>query len=79
MRLKLKYFGALSETTGMKEETMNLHSEITVEALRTMLEKKYPGLKNKSYQCAVDLKLQENNYKINKDSEIAFLPPFAGG
>ncbi|MBK9191833.1 MAG: MoaD/ThiS family protein [Crocinitomicaceae bacterium] len=71
MILQLKYFGQISEATGIQEETITIQSEISVDELKSILEKKYINLKSKTYQCAGDFKLTDN-------CEIAFLPPFAG-
>lgn len=79
MNIHLKYFGQISEVTGTNQETISIPSEITLEELKMLLEKKYSGLQNKTYQCAVNLKLENGNFKLSDNSEIALLPPFAGG
>jgi molybdopterin synthase sulfur carrier subunit len=51
----------------------------TVSDLRNQLEKTYPKLKSIDYRIAVNQTLVESNYSIQADSEVALLPPFAGG
>ncbi|MDC8002476.1 MoaD/ThiS family protein [Aureisphaera galaxeae] len=77
MNLTIKYFGMLAEATQCQEEEF-LFSQESVSDLLKMLFVKYPELEEKDFQVA------QNNQIVSKDSkiettEIALLPPFAGG
>lgn len=50
-----------------------------VKELRSELESKYPKLTGISYQVAVDQKIATAEQELTESSEIALLPPFAGG
>jgi molybdopterin synthase sulfur carrier subunit len=77
MNLNIKYFGLLTEVTQCSEETI-VFSKASVSELLNVLFEKYPDLKDKDFQVAL------NNEIVSKDtiistSEITLLPPFSGG
>ncbi len=77
MNLKIKYFGMLSEITQCPEETY-VFTQTKVSDLLEELFEKYPLLKEKNFQVAQNCKII-NAESIIKETEIALLPPFAGG
>ena len=77
MDLTIKYFGMLAEVTQCDEEVLSF-SENRISELLKALCAKYPMLEEKDFQVA------QNNTIVAKEStiehsEIALLPPFAGG
>jgi molybdopterin synthase sulfur carrier subunit len=78
MKLNVKYFGMISEWVGSSEQSVEF-AGATVQELKMQLERQHPKLKGISYQVAVDHKIAFVDEKLNENSEIAFLPPFAGG
>ena len=77
MKLTIKYFGLLAEITKCNEEQIEFSGNLIVELLDTIF-LKYPTLKEKDFQIA------QNQILANKETEvlateIALLPPFAGG
>lgn len=77
MTIKIKYFGLIAELTKCEEETIHFAGDLISELLE-VLDKKYPELKNKDFQVAQNQELV--TFKTNvSGSEIALLPPFAGG
>ena len=77
MMIKVKYFGLLAEITHCQEESFQL-AQGRVSDLLSLVNTKYPQLK------AIDFRLAQNQILagINDEldgTEIAFLPPFAGG
>jgi len=77
MQLTIKYFGLIAEVTKCNEEQLEFSGTYINELLETVY-LKYPKLKEKDFQVA------QNNEIISKDiiitqTEIALLPPFAGG
>ena len=79
MSIKVDYFGLVADLTSCKEEVIAEDGTFTVFSLRSLLEKKYPGLKNINYSVAVNLEMISKDMPINDTDQIALLPPFAGG
>lgn len=79
MKLKLIYFGKIAEITGLSEEDLTYSENLTITDLKQQLVNNYPQLANENYQIAVDKTVVVPNFVLTKDSEIAVLPPFAGG
>tara|TARA_B110000914_G_scaffold22028_1_gene16500 strand:- start:67 stop:300 length:234 start_codon:yes stop_codon:yes gene_type:complete len=77
MILSIKYFGLLAEVTGCSEEKIKFSGK-SISDLKTILFQKYEELKNKDFQIVQNNELITNETKITA-TEIALLPPFAGG
>ena len=77
MQLTIKYFGLLAEVTRRSEEQLEFSGRIINELLETIY-LKYPKLKEKDFQVAQNNEIVSKNIII-KHTEIALLPPFAGG
>lgn len=77
MQLTIKYFGLIAEITKCNEEQFEF-SGTHIDELIYAVYLKYPKLKEKDFQVS------QNNEIVSKDTmitqtEIALLPPFAGG
>jgi len=77
MILTIKYFGLLAEVTQCNEEQFDF-SGSTVSELREALYQKHELLHLKDFQVAQNQTVVTNETKITA-TEIALLPPFAGG
>ncbi|WP_341216908.1 MoaD/ThiS family protein [uncultured Wocania sp.] len=77
MHITVKYFGQIAEVTLKEEESLEFSGHLISEFLE-MLYLKYKSLKNKDFQVAQNQELVSVETKIT-GSEIALLPPFAGG
>lgn len=77
MTLNIKYFGMLAELTGCDSETLSF-SKGTIFDLMGELFIKYPLLKEKEFQVAQNKIIVSKNTEVS-NTEIALLPPFAGG
>ncbi|MCP4483764.1 MAG: MoaD/ThiS family protein [Flavobacteriaceae bacterium] len=77
MMITIKYFGLLAEVTGCRSEKMNF-SCTTISDLKEILFQKHKVLKNKKFKIAQHNELNTDKTKVTS-SEIALLPPFAGG
>ena len=77
MILSIKYFGLLAEVTGCSEEKIKFSGK-SISDLKSILFQKYEELKNKDFQIAQNNELTTNE-SIIIATEIALLPPFAGG
>ena len=79
MKLNILYFGLIAEAIKCTQEEFILENETTVKQLKDILINKYTELEKLSYQIAVNQKLASPDTLITNNSEIAILPPFAGG
>lgn len=77
MKIKLKLLGQLAEITGtssIEVDDINNTDSLTKKMLRD-----FPGLKNFKFRISVNKKLIQKNQELEPGSEVALLPPFAGG
>lgn len=77
MEVKIKYLGVLAELTGLQEEKIPFLSGNISDVLRIVL-KKYPKMEDYDFRVAQNKKLVDRETAVD-GTEIAFLPPFAGG
>ena len=77
MTLNIKYFGVIAEITQCHEEVLEF-SKSSVDDLLNVLFDKYPEIKIKDFQVAMNNEIISRN-SIVSEPEIALLPPFAGG
>ena len=77
MNIHIKYFGLIAEVTHCEEEIISFLGS-TISELLDVLHSKYSALKNKNFQVAQNQELVSLETKVS-GSEIALLPPFAGG
>ena len=76
--MKIRLFAHLKEQLGISELEILLDKNIQVKDLRVLLLKDY-SLSTSSSMCAVNMVYVEDNYSINNNDEIAFIPPVSGG
>ena len=74
----VKYFGKIAEIVNSQSESWN-ESEMTIIDFKKKLIGKYPALESEIFQIAINLKIEDSNFIVPVDSEVAILPPFAGG
>ena len=77
MMITIKYFGLLAEVTGCSSEKINF-SGTTISDLKEVLFQKHKVLKSLKFKIAQHNELNADKTKVTS-SEIALLPPFAGG
>ena len=77
MNITIKYFGQIAEVTQKEEESLEFSGSLISQLLETLYSK-YNHLKNKDFQVAQNQELVSVETKIT-GTEIALLPPFAGG
>ncbi len=75
--MRLKFFGQLAELTGKSEYTVA--DEKDTDTVIQKVKQEFPKLKEQTFQIAVNRIIAKDNQQLEPDSEIAFLPPFAGG
>ncbi len=77
MNLTIKYFGLLAEITKCNEEEIEF-SGTQINELLKVIYSKYPKLNEKDFQIAQNNTITNDETEISS-TEIALLPPFAGG
>lgn len=77
MNIQVRLFGSLVDLIG-KSNVMVSDCQNT-ESLKEKLIGEYPGLKNCEFVISVDKKVVKKNVVLEQGSEVAVLPPFAGG
>ena len=76
MSLKVIMFGRLADIAG---NSVSVDDVNDTDNLMAVLEKIYPALTGAKYVVAVNKKLIKGNTSLDKNSEVALLPPFSGG
>jgi molybdopterin converting factor small subunit len=79
MKLKLLFFGALTDVVSNKQQIVDGIDTKDIKTLDSFLKLKYPVLNSYKYKIAVNQQIINENKLLNDGDEIAFLPPFAGG
>lgn len=75
--MKILFFGRLKEVTG--SDMIEVDNFKSLSDLKKFLFDKYPGLKREVFAIAVNFEVVNHDVHLNKDDEIALLPPIAGG
>lgn len=76
MSVTIIIFGQLAEITGNSLVLENIND--TVELVES-LHRQFPALAATKYKIAVNRKLVNENTLLEKNCEVALLPPFSGG
>jgi len=78
MEINIKYFGMLAEIIGKAEEKVQFTNSESVDLI-AFFKEKYPSIHNINFQVAVNQEINNSITDIDTVTEIALLPPFAGG
>lgn len=81
MQLEVRMFGGLTERAGGNRVPVELPEPATVADLRAALSDQHPALAPllPRVKVAVDLEVADDEAALTPDSEVALLPPVAGG
>jgi molybdopterin synthase sulfur carrier subunit len=80
MTVTVKYFGILTDVTGINEEKFALDvSPISVGHIIEKVTKKYPLVCESNYRIAVNQSISSFDIQLSNNDIMALLPPFAGG
>jgi molybdopterin converting factor subunit 1 len=79
VNLSILYFGMIAEAVEQTTENWISVESLTVAELRSQLLEKYPILRDRKFQIAVNQQIVEDSLTVPAQAEIALLPPFAGG
>jgi len=75
--MKVLFFGRLKEIVGTPE--LKIDSVDDIESFRKVLIEKFPKLKDEVFAIAVNYEIINGNIPLDRNDEIALLPPIAGG
>ena len=77
-QVSIRLFGMLAEKANWSEGSIPLPSK-DINDLKSFFEEHIPELKGMDFSIAIDQKVVSTYKSVEKVSEIALLPPFAGG
>ena len=77
MKVKVLFFGVLSEVTGTG---IKFYDDVkTIEHLKLRVSDDYPEVIHYKFNVSINNELINSDAALKNGDEIAFLPPFAGG
>jgi MoaE-MoaD fusion protein len=81
MRLEVRLFGGLADRVGAAQVTVDLDEPATIADLRHAVAEQHPTLARllARTSVAVDLEVADDEAPVTPASEVALLPPVAGG
>lgn len=79
MNVRVLFFGMIAEAVNSHVHVLENFSGQTIGELEDYLLNKYPQLHDFTYQIALNHNTVERTVELQPVSEVAILPPFAGG
>ena len=81
MRVSVKLFAHLRDTSGASDAALDVNDGATVKDVWQALVAAHPELApfESSVSCAVNAAYARKHTKVNAGDEVAFLPPVSGG
>jgi len=79
MNLQIHFFGMIAETIKKELLIVDDYEGKTLSDVEAMLLEFFPPIGQMTYSLALNKKVVNKNTLLEKDNEIAVLPPFAGG
>ncbi len=79
MNLQIHFFGMIAETLKKELLIIDDYEGKTLGDVEEMLLNNFPELSGFTYKLALNKKIVNGKTTLEKDNEIAVLPPFAGG
>jgi len=80
MKITILAFGIAKEIFNSSSIELDVQEEITVAALKSILEIKYPKMSNlSSYMIALNNEYAEDDMVVHSVDEMAIIPPVSGG
>lgn len=81
MKVALRYFAALRETTGRDQELVELPETATLATARNWLTTQYPAIAAILPRCvaARNRTFAPDDTPLSAGDEVVFIPPMAGG
>ena len=79
MNLQIHFFGMIAETVKKELLIVDDYEGQTLGDVEKMLHEFFPPIGKMTYSLALNKRIVNRNTLLEKDNEIAVLPPFAGG
>jgi len=79
MNLQIHFFGMIAETLKKEQLIIDNYQGNTLGDVEEMLKDNFPELGGFTYKLALNKKMVNKETALEKENEIAVLPPFAGG
>ncbi len=81
MKVKVLYFASLKSKLNKSYEEIDIDKDITVKALKDLLSRKYPDLKEILDNCmiAINESYVDENSLLKDNDTVAIIPPVGGG
>lgn len=81
MKVALRYFAVLRETTGREQEVVELPEAATLATARSWLAQQYPASAAILTRCvaARNRTFAPDDTPLSAGDEVVFIPPMAGG
>ncbi|RTX71253.1 molybdopterin converting factor subunit 1 [Mammaliicoccus sciuri] len=77
--MKVLYFAHLKEIININEEQITLNQDYSVLNFKQYLVEKHPGLKDETFQVAVNEEFVQESSVITDQDVVALIPPVSGG
>ncbi|MGW7997705.1 molybdopterin converting factor subunit 1 [Staphylococcus xylosus] len=77
--MKLLYFAEIKDILEKTSEEIDLSYDITVDEFLTDLFKRYPQIKDKQFQIAVNEEFVQYDDIVHPNDTVALIPPVSGG
>jgi molybdopterin synthase sulfur carrier subunit len=79
MKVKMKFFASIRQTTGISESEVIVPDNINTRELLELVKKMYNQFSEKTILYAVNGEYVGEEVKLNEGDVIAFFPPVSGG
>lgn len=80
MKIKIRYFGKLTDLTEKEEEDFSIENTTTVLILEEKLFQRYSKLKTETFAIFRNNSIINNKkIRLEEFDEISLMPPFSGG
>ena len=79
IKLKVRYYGMLTDIAGCSEEEIRIDPESTVGTLQNLLNSRYPTFSSVPVVYFSGSRKWETGQNLTEGMEIECMPPFSGG
>jgi molybdopterin converting factor small subunit len=79
MNLKIQFFGMIAELVGKEQLELNAFQGSALDEVEAYLLQEFPDLSKMTYTMSLNRQVVDKGTELTEQSEIALLPPFAGG
>lgn len=79
MNLKIQFFGMIAELVGKEHLEIDGFQGSALKEVESYLLEEFPDLGKMTYTMSLNRQIVDKGTRLTQKSEIALLPPFAGG